>query len=139
MKPDIVKAGAVCRIAGLPNPGCPASRRLPVRNFITVGAAPMPGAHPPQVSLTLPQDICCPLDFPGSAPFCKPSSDDVQHLPMGAVYGGRGAARQAQQAADFVTDSNREEGFANAVERLILRGGRSSKRAAATRAGGRSW
>ena len=49
------------------------------------------------------------------------------------------ASAQVQQAADFVTDSNREEGFANAVERFILGGGRSSKRAEATRAGGRAW
>jgi Cof subfamily protein (haloacid dehalogenase superfamily) len=47
------------------------------------------------------------------------------------------ASPQVQQAADFVTDSNREEGFANAVERFILGGGRSSQRAEATRAGGR--
>jgi Cof subfamily protein (haloacid dehalogenase superfamily) len=45
------------------------------------------------------------------------------------------ASPQVQQAADFVTHSNREEGFANAVERFILGGGRSS--AEATRAGGR--
>jgi hypothetical protein len=38
------------------------------------------------------------------------------------------ASPQVQQAADFVTDSNREEGLANAVERFILGGGRSSKR-----------
>jgi Cof subfamily protein (haloacid dehalogenase superfamily) len=48
------------------------------------------------------------------------------------------ASPQVQQAADFVTDSNREEGFANAVERFILAGGRSSKRAETTRAGGRA-
>jgi Cof subfamily protein (haloacid dehalogenase superfamily) len=48
------------------------------------------------------------------------------------------ASTQVQQAADFVTDSNREEGFANAVERFILGGGRSSKWAEATRAGGRA-
>jgi Cof subfamily protein (haloacid dehalogenase superfamily) len=46
------------------------------------------------------------------------------------------ASAQVQQAADFVTESNREEGFANAVERFILGGGRSSKRAEAKRAGG---
>jgi Cof subfamily protein (haloacid dehalogenase superfamily) len=48
------------------------------------------------------------------------------------------ASTQVQQAADFVTDSNRDEGFANAVERFILGGGRSSKRAEPTRAGGRA-
>jgi hypothetical protein len=49
------------------------------------------------------------------------------------------ASPEVQQAADFVTDSNSDEGFANAVERFILGGGRSSKRAEATRAGGRAW
>ena len=48
------------------------------------------------------------------------------------------ASPQVQQAADFVTDSNREEGFANAVDRFILGGRHSSQRAAATRAGGRT-
>jgi hypothetical protein len=49
------------------------------------------------------------------------------------------ASPEVQQAADFVTDSNREEGFANAVEQFILGGGRSSTPAEATRAGGRAW
>jgi hypothetical protein len=49
------------------------------------------------------------------------------------------ASPEVQQAADVVTDSNREDGFANAVERFILGGGRSSKRAEATRPGGRAW
>jgi Cof subfamily protein (haloacid dehalogenase superfamily) len=48
------------------------------------------------------------------------------------------ASAQVQQAANFVTDSNREEGFANAVERFILGGGRSRKRAEAMRVGGRT-
>jgi Cof subfamily protein (haloacid dehalogenase superfamily) len=34
------------------------------------------------------------------------------------------ASPEARRAADFVTDSNREEGFANAVERFILGDGR---------------
>jgi hypothetical protein len=46
---------------------------------------------------------------------------------------------EVQQPADFVTDSNREEGFANAIERFILGSGRSSKRVEATRAGDRAW
>jgi len=49
------------------------------------------------------------------------------------------ASEEVRQAADFVTDSNRDEGFANAVERFILDGGRSSKRAEPTRAGGCAW
>jgi hydroxymethylpyrimidine pyrophosphatase-like HAD family hydrolase len=32
------------------------------------------------------------------------------------------ASPEVQSAADFVTDSNREEGFANAIERIILGG-----------------
>jgi Cof subfamily protein (haloacid dehalogenase superfamily) len=49
------------------------------------------------------------------------------------------ASPEVRQAADFVTHSNREEGFANAVEQFILGGGHSSKRAEAPRAGGRAW
>ena len=48
------------------------------------------------------------------------------------------ASPEVRQAADFVTDSNREEGFANAIERFILGGDRSNARAEATRAGGRA-
>jgi len=36
------------------------------------------------------------------------------------------AGPEVRQAADFVTDSNREEGFANAIERFILGGNRST-------------
>ncbi len=38
------------------------------------------------------------------------------------------ASPEVQQAADFVTDSNREEGFANAIERFILGGALSGAR-----------
>ena len=38
------------------------------------------------------------------------------------------ASPQVQQAADFVTDSNSEDGFANAIERFILGGNRSNAR-----------
>ena len=48
------------------------------------------------------------------------------------------ASPEVQQAADFVTDSNREEGFANAIERFILGGDRSNARIEAARAGGRA-
>jgi Cof subfamily protein (haloacid dehalogenase superfamily) len=44
------------------------------------------------------------------------------------------AGPEARRAADFVTDSNREEGFANAVERFILGGGR--ERTEVARVGG---
>jgi Cof subfamily protein (haloacid dehalogenase superfamily) len=41
-------------------------------------------------------------------------------------------------AADFVTDSNRDEGFANAVERFILGGDRSNAKVGAAPAGART-
>ena len=47
------------------------------------------------------------------------------------------ASPEVQRTADFVTDSNREEGFANAVERFIFGGDRSSALIARARAGGR--
>lgn len=46
---------------------------------------------------------------------------------------------EVQQAADFVTDSNREDGFANAVERFILGRDRSNARVETARAGDRAW
>jgi hypothetical protein len=48
------------------------------------------------------------------------------------------ASLEVQRAADFVTDSNSEDGFANAIERFILGGGRSRARVA-VKAGGRAW
>ena len=48
------------------------------------------------------------------------------------------ASPEVQRAADFVTDSNREEGFANAVERFILGGGRSSEAGRGGASGGRA-
>ena len=38
------------------------------------------------------------------------------------------ASPEVQQAADFVTESNSEDGFANAIERFILGGDRSHER-----------
>jgi hydroxymethylpyrimidine pyrophosphatase-like HAD family hydrolase len=65
--------------------------------------------------------------------------NDVAMFKRGGLSIAMGnASPQVQQAADFVTDSNREEGFANAVERFILGGGGSRKRAEATPAGGRA-
>jgi Cof subfamily protein (haloacid dehalogenase superfamily) len=49
------------------------------------------------------------------------------------------ASAEVQQAADFVTDSNREDGFANAVERFILSDHRSNIRVETARAGDRAW
>jgi hypothetical protein len=45
------------------------------------------------------------------------------------------ASPEVQQAADFVTDSNGEEGFANAIERFILGGERSDARVGMGRSG----
>jgi hypothetical protein len=44
------------------------------------------------------------------------------------------ASPEVRQAADFVTDSNREDGFANAMEWFILGHNRSN-----ARVGGRAW
>jgi Cof subfamily protein (haloacid dehalogenase superfamily) len=49
------------------------------------------------------------------------------------------ASPQVQGAADFVTATNREDGFANAIERFILGGDRSNAPAGAVRAGASSW
>jgi Cof subfamily protein (haloacid dehalogenase superfamily) len=49
------------------------------------------------------------------------------------------ASPQVRRAADFVTDTNREEGFANAVERFILGGDRSNAPAGAAQTGARTW
>jgi Cof subfamily protein (haloacid dehalogenase superfamily) len=49
------------------------------------------------------------------------------------------AGPQVQRAADFVTDSNRAEGFASAVERFILGGDRSNAQVGVARAGAGVW
>ncbi|MGP0090836.1 MAG: Cof-type HAD-IIB family hydrolase [Xanthobacteraceae bacterium] len=49
------------------------------------------------------------------------------------------ASPQVQRKADFVTDSNSDDGFANAIERFILGGGRSHARLEAAKAGDRAW
>jgi hydroxymethylpyrimidine pyrophosphatase-like HAD family hydrolase len=67
-------------------------------------------------------------------------SNDVamfERCGLGIAMGNAGA--EVRQAADFVTESNRDDGFANAVERFILGGGRSSGRTEPTRAGSRAW
>ena len=48
------------------------------------------------------------------------------------------ASPEVQHAADFVTDSNGEEGFANAIERFILGGDRSHARSGKARSGVRA-
>ena len=49
------------------------------------------------------------------------------------------ASPEVQRAADFVTDSNSEDGFANAIERFILGGRRSNAPVEMARAGDRAW
>jgi Cof subfamily protein (haloacid dehalogenase superfamily) len=46
------------------------------------------------------------------------------------------ASPEVRQAADFVTDSNRDDGFANAVDRFILGGDRSNVQVVIARAAG---
>jgi Cof subfamily protein (haloacid dehalogenase superfamily) len=49
------------------------------------------------------------------------------------------ASPRVQRAADFVTDRNRDEGFANAIKRFILGGGRSQAGVDGAKAGARAW
>jgi len=49
------------------------------------------------------------------------------------------ASPDVQRAADFVTASNGEDGFAQAMERLILGTGRSSAQVEIAKAGDRAW
>jgi Cof subfamily protein (haloacid dehalogenase superfamily) len=49
------------------------------------------------------------------------------------------ASSQVQRKADFVTDSNGDDGFARAIERFILGSGRPHARPEATKAGDRAW
>jgi Cof subfamily protein (haloacid dehalogenase superfamily) len=46
------------------------------------------------------------------------------------------ASPEVQRAADFVTESNRDDGFANAIDRFILGSERSNRRIAVARAAG---
>ena len=48
------------------------------------------------------------------------------------------ASPEVRRAADFVTDSNREDGFANGIERFILAENRSNAPAGIARTGGRA-
>ncbi len=49
------------------------------------------------------------------------------------------ASPEVQRAADFVTDSNSEDGFANAIERFILGGDGSRMNVELASAGDRAW
>jgi Cof subfamily protein (haloacid dehalogenase superfamily) len=55
---------------------------------------------------------------------------------LSIAMGNAGPA--VQRAADFVTDSNRDDGFANAVERFILSSDRSNAQVASAHAAGRA-
>ena len=48
------------------------------------------------------------------------------------------ASAEVQAAADFVTDRNRDDGFANAIDRFVLRGKPSNERGRIAQAGGRA-
>jgi Cof subfamily protein (haloacid dehalogenase superfamily) len=48
------------------------------------------------------------------------------------------ASAEVQRASDFVTDSNRDDGFANAIERFILGGDRSEAQVGTARSGVRA-
>src|ERR1700728_777726 len=49
------------------------------------------------------------------------------------------ASPQVQRKADFATDSNRHDGFAKAIEQIILGGGRSRALIEPAKAGDRAW
>jgi Cof subfamily protein (haloacid dehalogenase superfamily) len=49
------------------------------------------------------------------------------------------ASPQVKRKADFATDSNSDDGFAKAIERFILGGGRSRELVAPAKAGDRAW
>jgi Cof subfamily protein (haloacid dehalogenase superfamily) len=65
--------------------------------------------------------------------------NDVAMFERGGLSIAMGNANpEVQQAADFVTDGNGDDGFANAIERFILGGDRSNVRTETARAGARA-
>ena len=65
------------------------------------------------------------------------SANDVAMFEQSGLSIAMGnASAEVQRAADFVTDSNRDEGFASAIDRFMLRRNRSNERAEVARAGG---
>lgn len=65
--------------------------------------------------------------------------NDVAMFERSGLSIAMGNARpEVRQAADFVTDSNRDDGFANAVDRFILGGDRSNAQVVIARAAGRA-
>jgi len=66
--------------------------------------------------------------------------NDVAMFARSGLSIAMGNARpEVQQAADFVTESNSEDGFARAIERFILGGDRSHRQVEVAKAGGRAW
>jgi Cof subfamily protein (haloacid dehalogenase superfamily) len=67
-------------------------------------------------------------------------ANDVGMFERGGLSIAMGnASPQVQRKADFVTDSNRDDGFAHGIEKFILGGGRSQARIEAAKAGDRAW
>lgn len=65
--------------------------------------------------------------------------NDVTMFKRGGLSIAMGnASPEVQGAADFVTDSNRDDGFGNAIDRFILGGERSNAQIAIARAAGRA-
>ncbi len=79
------------------------------------------------------------LDVPlGEIATIGDGGNDVAMFARSGLSIAMGNARpEVQQAADFVTESNSEDGFARAIERFILGGDRSHRQVA--KAGGRAW
>jgi hydroxymethylpyrimidine pyrophosphatase-like HAD family hydrolase len=66
--------------------------------------------------------------------------NDVAMFERSGLSIARGnASPHVQRTTDFVTDSNCEDGFANAIERFILGGDRSNALAGAVWTGARAW
>jgi Cof subfamily protein (haloacid dehalogenase superfamily) len=67
-------------------------------------------------------------------------SNDIAMFELSGLSIAMGnASPEVRQAADFVTDSNREEGFANAIKCFILGRDRSTALLERARAGARAW
>jgi hydroxymethylpyrimidine pyrophosphatase-like HAD family hydrolase len=67
------------------------------------------------------------------------SNDAARFERGGLIIAIGNASPEVRRSADFVTDSNRDDGFANAIERFILGGDRSNAQIETTRAGDRAW
>jgi Cof subfamily protein (haloacid dehalogenase superfamily) len=66
--------------------------------------------------------------------------NDVAMFERGGLSIAMGnASPEVQRKADFVTDSNSEDGFARAIERFIFSDGRSRPRVEVAKAGDRAW